>query len=53
MLLSRAQKRIEPTISIFPILNERKEYEEDDKNCIFVARIRIPTNTSISAAISR
>ena len=32
-------------------INE-EEYEEDDKNCIFVARIRIPTNTSISAAIS-
>lgn len=54
MLLSRAQKRVAPTIRIFPILICRKEFDDDDdKNCIFVVRIRIPAKTSISAKISR
>src|SRR5687767_4099829 len=50
MLLSRAQKSVEPTTSIFPILNSIKEF--DDKNSTFVVRITIPTKTSISATIS-
>lgn len=52
MLLSRAQKRVAPTISIFPKLNCNKEFD-NDKNCIFVVRITMPTKTSISEAISR
>ena len=54
MLLSRAQKRVAPTIRIFPKLNCKNELDDDDdKNCIFVVRVRIPTRTSISAKISR
>jgi hypothetical protein len=49
MLLSRAQKSVEPTIRIFPIFNSKKEFE----NCIFVVRITIPNKTSITAIISR
>ena len=52
ILLSRAQNKVEPTIRILPILNSTKEFD-DDKNCIFVVRITIPTKTSISAIISR
>jgi hypothetical protein len=50
ILLSRAQKSVEPIIRILPILNSTKEFDE---NYIFVVRITMPTKTSIIATISR
>ena len=49
MLLSSAQKSVEPTIIIFPIFNSKKEFEV----CIFVVRITIPAKTSSIDIISR